>query len=1025
MDFLADRELRPVASAEADGLRVEGLLLGNGAGALEILVTTSSVKPSVQGLRAAWKARVAGRATPVLLVSLYDGKAALIGPSGDHPWTYTDLEFGRVERICAAALDEPDRHTALRFLNNVLSELESHSSGLRNEGLFASHELEAGVPERGDWIEARNAATPLLKLRERDLLTGLGFTIEALPGAAYVLRAADSRVAVAVLLERDEVPEIGSSRFSNLSPISYALARADAENLDYVIMLTGPAIRLYPVRVGVGTGQRGRSETYAEIRLDLLPEDQASYLWLLFSAAALRKNGTVHQILETSARYAADLGSRLRDRIYNEVVPPLAQGLMVARNLRSPIAKDLADTYEMALVILFRLLFVAYAEDKELLPYKTNEFYRDRSLKKKANDLTTMLREQRHFGEATTAHWEDVERLFRAVDQGNTEWGVPKYNGGLFSSDPSVSPIGAAIARVRLRDHVFGPVLAALLVDRTPEGWGAVDFRSLGVREFGTVYEGLLENELSIAEADLTTEVKDKQERYRPAKTKDKVVVRQGQAFLHDTSGARKSTGSYFTKHFAVEYLLERGLDPAIKDHLNRLDELSVREAGEAFFDFRIVDITMGSGHFLVAALDRIELGFSRYLANRPLPIVLDELLRLSGAAGETLEANGATIEFERLLRRQIARRCIYGVDINPIAVELARLALWVHTFVPGLPLSFLDHSLVIGNALVGIATVDEARDVLRDALDQPLLDVSSDALIGHSADPLQRLARLSDANAQEIAKAREAFRDARKAVSGAESLFDVLTACRMSADLRESLLKYAMEGEFEAHKVVSTELHDQARQELASLTAFHFPVAFPEVFLRKRPGFEVIVGNPPWEKVRVEEHEFWARHHPGLRGLGKAERDKLISHLRKSRPDLVVVWEHERDATEKLRDAIRFFPGMNTGHPDLFRAFVWRFIQLVSSDKGRIAVVLPGDAFKIAGGKNVRECLVAAVSRFSPQMLTNKGQWVFDDVHPQKLITLVTAVVEETEDTIIELSPEFHDRARWDRTFSETSDGE
>lgn len=312
MDFLADRELRPVASAEADGLRVEGLLLGNGAGALEILVTTSSVKPSVQGLRAAWKARVAGRATPVLLVSLYDGKAALIGPSGDHPWTYTDLEFGRVERICAAALDEPDRHTALRFLNNVLSELESHSSGLRNEGLFASHELEAGVPERGDWIEARNAATPLLKLRERDLLTGLGFTIEALPGAAYVLRAADSRVAVAVLLERDEVPEIGSSRFSNLSPISYALARADAENLDYVIMLTGPAIRLYPVRVGVGTGQRGRSETYAEIRLDLLPEDQASYLWLLFSAAALRKNGTVHQILETSARYAADLGSRLR-----------------------------------------------------------------------------------------------------------------------------------------------------------------------------------------------------------------------------------------------------------------------------------------------------------------------------------------------------------------------------------------------------------------------------------------------------------------------------------------------------------------------------------------------------------------------------------------------------------------------------------------------------------------------------------------------------------------------------------------
>src|SRR6185437_13810412 len=139
------------------------------------------------------------------------------------------------------------------------------------------------------------------------------------------------------------------------------------------------------------------------------------------------------------------------------------------------------STYEMALVILFRLLFIAYAEDKELLPYKTNEFYRDRSLKKKARDLAKLLREKRDFGEETTAHWEDVERLFRAVDHGNAEWGVPKYNGGLFSSDSGVSAIGAEIAGIRIPDSVFGPVLAALLVDRTPEGWGPVDFRSLGV----------------------------------------------------------------------------------------------------------------------------------------------------------------------------------------------------------------------------------------------------------------------------------------------------------------------------------------------------------------------------------------------------------------------------------------------------------------------------------------------------------------------------------------------------------------
>jgi hypothetical protein len=325
MTFLADRELRPVALAEANGLHADGLILGKGASALEVVVTSSLAKPSVHALRAAWKARVGGRATPVLRITLYDTKAAVVGPSGDRPYAYTDVEPSKLGRICAAALDEPDRHAALRFLNNILGELQSASYGLRNEGLFASHELEIGVPAHLEWNDAGQRAKPLLNLRGLDLLKGLGFTVEALLGPAYVLRAADSRTALAVLLERNEVPEIANTRFSSLSPISYALAQADAENLDFVVLLAGPLIRLYPVKTGVGTGQRGRTETYAEIRLDLLSEEQAGYLWLIFSPAALKKNGTVQRILEDSARYAADLGARLRDRIYDEVVPPLVR----------------------------------------------------------------------------------------------------------------------------------------------------------------------------------------------------------------------------------------------------------------------------------------------------------------------------------------------------------------------------------------------------------------------------------------------------------------------------------------------------------------------------------------------------------------------------------------------------------------------------------------------------------------------------------------------------------------------------
>jgi hypothetical protein len=260
----------------------------------------------------------------------------------------------------------------------------------------------------------------------------------------------------------------------------------------------------------------------------------------------------------------------------------------------------------MALVVLFRLLFVAYAEDKELLPYKTNDRYKARSLKQKARELIEVIRSEAPFGNDTN-HWDEVDRLFRAVDESNKEWGVPAYNGGLFSRDRLVSPSGAALAEIRVPDRAFGPVLQSLLVDNTPEGWGPVDFRSLGVREFGTIYEGLLENELSVAEVDLTTEVVEKQEQYRPAKPKEGVVVTKGRAYLHNTSGARKASGSYFTKHFAVEHLLEYALEPALKEHLARLDKLEERAAADAFFDFRVADIAMGSGHFLTAAVDRIE----------------------------------------------------------------------------------------------------------------------------------------------------------------------------------------------------------------------------------------------------------------------------------------------------------------------------------------------------------------------------------------------------------------------------------
>jgi hypothetical protein len=340
--------------------------------------------------------------------------------------------------------------------------------------------------------------------------------MEAITWPVSILRAGGQRRAVAVFLDRDESPDLPSPRFAQLSPVSYALARADQENLDWVIVSSGSTLRLHPVGTGVGTGRRGRTETFIEVHLDLLGKSDAAYVWLIFSADALGKDGLVAELLDSSARYAADLGIRLRERIYSDVIPDLAMGILAARGLRRPKVEELAETYQMALVYLFRLLFLAYAEDKELLPYKHSSLYRDRSLKHMAVELAQIKSAATSFGNGS-ALWDEVDQIFKAIDKGNATWGVPAYNGGLFSRDPAVSPIGFRLDEITLTDSVLGPVLTSLLVEGSPEGWGPVDFRSLGVREFGTVYEGLLENELALAESDLAVKVKDKQEQNVPA----------------------------------------------------------------------------------------------------------------------------------------------------------------------------------------------------------------------------------------------------------------------------------------------------------------------------------------------------------------------------------------------------------------------------------------------------------------------------------------------------------------------------
>ena len=403
----------------------------------------------------------------------------------------------------------------------------------------------------------------------------------------------------------------------------------------------------------------------------------------------------------------------------------------------------------------------------------------------------------------------------------------------------------------------------------------------------------------------------------------------------------------------------------------------------------------MGSGHFLVAAIDRIEKRFSTYLAEIPIPDVTNELARLRQLAKEVMKEYGESLEIDdtQLLRRQIARRCIYGIDLNQMAVDLARLSIWVHTFVPGLPLSLLDYNLVCGNSLVGIATIQEAEDILAEGY--PLWSFNAMSLLGDAQDQLDKIARLADADASQIKEAREAYDAARHSLKPSAALFDILAASRLDARLQKQM----NEGELvnwiadEArHELPDSQPHQIAKEALKSTPPFHFPIAFPQVFLRERAGFDVILGNPPWKEATLEEDRFWTRYVPGLQGMRQHEQEDVKAEWRALRPDLVTEYEKEHAQVELLRRVLVTgpFPGMGTGNPDLYKGFVWRFWALINDSFGRMGVVLPRSVFSAKGGSGFRQEMFTAGKVEDMTHLVNNSKWVFEDVHAQYTVTLV-----------------------------------
>lgn len=294
-----------------------------GLGGFQVAVATSVTSPSRPTLRDLFAARKGKTQIQLVVAVIHDGTVHMFGP--DPQAQAMELPVEQAERQLQSVLAEPDVLAATeRFAGFRKASDSTGISGFTNNGLFATHHIATNVPKRADWKSLRDEAAPLLGLRRRKLIEALGFGTQPGPNGTLLLSIGGHPPrAVAVLLDDSEQFDAKTQRFQ-LSPVAFGLAVASRQEVPWLVVLRKDQIRLYPGRDGVGVGAKGQAETFFEIDLSTIDEEYGALLPLIFSAKALAAEGSADELLRDSTRYATELGARLRERIYDEIIPPLA-----------------------------------------------------------------------------------------------------------------------------------------------------------------------------------------------------------------------------------------------------------------------------------------------------------------------------------------------------------------------------------------------------------------------------------------------------------------------------------------------------------------------------------------------------------------------------------------------------------------------------------------------------------------------------------------------------------------------------
>ena len=696
----------------------------------------------------------------------------------------------------------------------------------------------------------------------------------------------------------------------------------------------------------------------AHIEADLVAiftnEDAASFavLWSLIHRTRFGIAGTpvTDCALERWREAGSREGEAARDRLAAQVetaLKVLGSGFLeanpeLAARLKSGEV-NLIEWFNELLRLVYRLIFLMVAEDRDLLHPPIEEDDQQRAKKLAARKLyaegysLAALRAQAVRAATWDKHhdrYEGIKVVFRGLARGQEALGLPAL-GGLFNADQLPH-----LETARLRNRAFMEALYRLawLSDRT--GMVPVNWRAMETEELGSVYESLLE--------------------LQPQLGDDGRTLLFASEAAEQRGNQRKTTGSYYTPDSLVQLLLDSTLDPVLDER-----EAQAADPAEELLKLTVIDPACGSGHFLLAAARRIATRVARHRAGG-IPSASD---------------------FRHALR-EVACRCLYGVDRNPMAVELTKVALWIEALEPGRPLAFFDAQIRCGDSLIGVFD----RAMLREGLP----DEAYKALTGDDRELSRRYARLNreqrdrakghpllfrnwsppEVLAERDHKLKEIAQDDLTSVEAKARGFYAMRSSddwqrlKTASDLYISANFYMAAfftpkagGAANTDAMPLTEHVWQAAggqapaehlRQGAMLTsqkvgAFHWFIEFPEI-MERDGGFDVVIGNPPWERIKLQEQEFFAARSPAIASApNKVERQKLIDALEKADPesadgrlwrDFVFTKRTAEAASEFARSSGRY-PLTGRGDVNTYALFTELFSRLAGAH-GRAGIIVP-----------------------------------------------------------------------------------